>query len=78
MNFYQLAESRFSVRKFSGRPVEREKLDLILRAGQVAPTACNLQPQRVLVIQSPEALEKYRKCTLSHFRSEERRVGKEC
>ncbi|RKJ39928.1 nitroreductase [Acutalibacter sp. 1XD8-33] len=67
MNFYQLAESRFSVRKFSGRPVEREKLDLILRAGQVAPTACNLQPQRVLVIQSPEALEKYLKCTLSHF-----------
>ncbi len=67
MNFSQLAESRFSARKFSSRPVEPEKLEAILRAGQVSPTACNLQPQRVLVIQSPAALEKLQKCSVHHF-----------
>lgn len=67
MNFLQLAEERFSVRSFARKPVEQEKIDVILRAGQVAPTACNLQPQKILVIQSDEALERYRKCTVCHF-----------
>ncbi len=67
MDFLQLAEKRFSVRSFADKPVEQEKIDAILRAGQVAPTACNLQPQKILVIQSNEALEKYRKCTSCHF-----------
>lgn len=67
MDFLKLVQNRFSVRGFEDRPVEPEKLDIILRAGQTAPTACNLQPQRVLVIQSPEALEKYRRCTHCHF-----------
>lgn len=67
MDFIKLAEERFSVRKFSDRQIEQDKLDLILRAGQAAPTACNIQPQRVYVLQSPEALEKLRKCRKSHF-----------
>lgn len=67
MDFAQLTESRYSVRKFSSRPVEKEKIAAILRAGQLSPTACNLQPQRVLVIQSPEALETLKKCTRAHF-----------
>lgn len=41
----QLAkERRYSVRKFKDQAVEKEKLDLILEAGRVAPTACNYQP----------------------------------
>jgi nitroreductase len=67
MDFIKLAEERFSVRKFSDRQVEQEKLDLILKAGQVAPTACNNQPQRIYVLQSHEALEKLQKCKKSHF-----------
>jgi len=67
MDFLQLAQERFSVRSFTDREIEPQKLDEILRAGQVAPTACNLQPQKILVIQSKEALEKYRKCTVCHF-----------
>jgi nitroreductase len=67
MEFLKLAEERFSVRSFSDKPIEKEKLDAILRAGQVAPTACNLQPQKILVIQSEEALALYRKCTVCHF-----------
>ena len=67
MDFLALAQNRFSVRSFADTPVEQEKIDAILRAGQAAPTACNLQPQRILVIQGEEALAKYRKCTVCHF-----------
>lgn len=67
MDFLELAENRFSVRAFSDRKVERDVIEKILRAGQVAPTACNFQPQRIFVIESEEALEKLRKCTMSHF-----------
>lgn len=35
MNFLELAKERYSVRKFSNKKVEKEKLDLILKAGQV-------------------------------------------
>jgi len=54
--FLDLARQRYSVRKFSEAPVEKEKLDAILQAGNIAPTAKNIQPQRIYVIQSPEAL----------------------
>lgn len=67
MEFLKLAEERFSVRSFADKEIEQEKIDAILRAAQVAPTACNLQPQKILVINSKEALEKYRKCTVCHF-----------
>ena len=45
MEFLQLSEARYSLRKFSDRPVEAEKLAAILEAGRNAPTAHNLQPQ---------------------------------
>ncbi len=58
MNFSELVKSRHSVRSFSDRPVEKEKMDLILEAGRVAPTAKNMQPQRLFVCQSKESMEK--------------------
>ncbi|MHB8064572.1 MAG: nitroreductase family protein [Ruminiclostridium sp.] len=67
MKFINLAGDRYSLRKFSDKPVEKEKLDLVLKAGQLAPTAGNLQPQRILVIESSDALEKLKKCTPCHF-----------
>jgi len=66
-DFITLVNSRFSVRRFSDRKVEQEKIDLILRAGQAAPTACNNQPQKIYVLQSAEALETLQKCKYSHF-----------
>lgn len=56
MDFYELLRKRFSVRKYSDRPVEPEKLDRILKTLPTAPTAKNRQPQRVYVLQSEEAL----------------------
>ena len=57
MDFMELAKARYSVRKYDARPVEREKLDYILKAGSIAPTAKNLQPQRIYVLQSEGALK---------------------
>ena len=58
MTFLELAKKRYSVRKFTEQPVEKEKLDKVLEAGNIAPTAKNLQPQRIYVLQSEEALKK--------------------
>jgi nitroreductase len=51
-------KNRYSCKKFGARPVEKEKLDAILEAGQAAPTAKNLQEQRIYVVQSAEGLAK--------------------
>lgn len=67
MDFITLANSRYSVRSFSDKKVEQEKIDLILRAGQISPTAGNNQPQKIYVLQSEEALKTLQKCKYSHF-----------
>ena len=67
MAFIDLAHARYSVRKFSSAPVEPEKVEKILEAGIIAPTAKNAQPVRIWVIESDEALEKVRACTSCHF-----------
>ena len=58
MAFIDLARQRYSERYFSSKPVEQEKLELILEAGRIAPTGCNNQPQRIYVIQSEAAIQK--------------------
>jgi nitroreductase len=58
MEFLELAKKRYSVRKFEDRVVEKEKLQKIIKASQVAPTAANLQPQRLLVVKDKEGLHK--------------------
>jgi len=52
--FLQLVRQRFSVRKFLAQPVEREKINLCLEAARLAPSACNSQPWRFIVIDEPE------------------------
>jgi nitroreductase len=67
MDFMDISKMRTSVRKFDQRPVEQEKLDKILEAGRWAPTAVNGQPQRILVLNTPEALDKVRQfCTFGY------------
>ena len=67
MDFAALSRERYSLRKFSDRPLEQETLDLILEAGHNAPTAKNFQPQRIFVANTPETLSKADKCTECHF-----------
>ena len=81
MDFEKLSAERYSLRKYSDRPVEPEKLALILEAGRNAPTAHNLQPQRIFVIQSPEALEKADSCmepVVEHTELEEEESDNQC
>lgn len=63
MNFLELAEKRYSCKQYSDRPVEADKLQAVLEAGRLAPTAKNLQEQHVYVLQSDEALEKFDQLT---------------
>ena len=58
MDFMELAKKRYSCKKYQpDQVIEQEKLDKILAAGQVAPTAKNSQPQHIYVMQSEEALK---------------------
>ena len=50
MEFLELVKKRYSVRAYKPVPVENEKLDEVLEAARLAPTACNLQPFRFIVI----------------------------
>ncbi len=54
VEFLELVKKRRSVRKFSGRAVAREKIELCLEAARLAPSACNAQPWRFLVFDDPE------------------------
>lgn len=56
--FIDIAKRRYSCRKYDSRSVESEKLGLILEAGQIAPSAVNLQPWHFFVIQDSGELEK--------------------
>ena len=67
MDFLEFARDRYSVRKFESRHLEKEVIDKILECGHIAPTGCNYQPQRILVLNSDEAIEKLKKCTKCHF-----------
>jgi nitroreductase len=52
MEFAELIQKRYSVRAYRPDPVEEEKLEQVLEAARLAPTAANRQPFRLLVIQT--------------------------
>jgi nitroreductase len=58
MNFSELAKTRYSVRNFQDRPVEKADMDKILSVANLAPTGCNYQPQRIYVVNSEENIAK--------------------
>ena len=63
MDFLELARARYSCRKLTNAPVAAEKLERILEAARVAPTAKNLQPYRLFLLESPEAVAKVHEIT---------------
>lgn len=50
--------SRQSDRKYSEKPVEKEKLERIIEAGRMAPSACNAQPWKFIVVNDPSLILK--------------------
>ena len=67
MEFKEVIKARYSCKKYSDRQVEKEKLDAILNAGRLAPTAKNLQEQHIYVLQSQEALAKINAVTRCRY-----------
>lgn len=59
MELKEIIEQRRSVRKFSDKPVEREKINACLDAARLAPSACNSQPWHYIVIDDPQVKEKF-------------------
>ncbi len=66
MSVLDIAKKRYSVRKYKNQPIENDKLEQILEAAIIAPTAANIQPHRLLVLNEEESLAKLRKATTSH------------
>lgn len=52
MKFAELIHKRYSVRSYTSDPVEDEKLQQVLEAARLAPTAANRQPVRIIVIKT--------------------------
>ena len=67
MEFESVIRERKATRKFSNKQVEKEKLDKILEAGRIAPTAKNLQPIKIYVVQSEEGLNKIDKSSKCRY-----------
>ena len=53
----ELIKSRQSDRKYSEKPVEQDKLERILEAGRLAPSACNAQPWKFIVVNDPDLVK---------------------
>ena len=58
MEFETVIRKRTATRKFKNEQITNEQLNKILEAGRQAPTAKNIQPQKIYVIQSKEAITK--------------------
>ena len=53
MDFYELAKKRHSTRAYLDKAVEREKIERCLEAVRLAPSACNAQPYKFIVVDEP-------------------------
>jgi len=53
-SFLELVQTRQSDRSYIDKPVEQEKIDRILEAARLAPSACNAQPWKFILVTDPE------------------------
>ena len=67
MQFDKVLQERFSVREYKQTPVEEEKIQAVLQAARLAPTAKNSQPQKIYLAKSQQALEKMDLITPNRF-----------
>ncbi len=67
MDFETTITERYSVRRFKPEHLPQTVIDRILAAGHKAPTGCNYQPQRILVLNTDESVAALRGCTKCHF-----------
>jgi len=61
LSLFEIAKRRYSVRKYTNKKVEDEKLKKILEIARIAPTGVNAQPVRLIVVREEAGLEKLSK-----------------
>lgn len=62
MDFLELCKTRQSCRAFTGQKIEHEKLVKLVEAGRNAPSACNSQPWRFIVVENKDLFPEIAKC----------------
>ena len=67
MDFSTVLQRRYSCRAFAAQAVEPDKVDRILEAGRIAPTAVNKQPVHVWAVSNPDTLEAIKGVTRSNY-----------
>lgn len=67
MDFEKVISERYSVRSYRPEHLPDAVIEKILQAGHKAPTGCNYQPQRIIVMNTDDSIERLRKCTKCHF-----------
>ena len=70
MDFEKIITERYSVRNFKPEHLPQTVINKILEAGHIAPTGCNYQPQRILVLNTDESIAKLKECTKCHFNAQ--------
>ncbi|MFH1847254.1 MAG: nitroreductase family protein [Candidatus Omnitrophota bacterium] len=66
-NFLELIKSRRSIRSYSDRTIQREDLDLCVEAGRYAPSACDSQPWKFIIIDNPKIRKELSENIFSHL-----------
>ncbi len=67
MTFKALLKQRQSVRRYQNKPVEQEKIDQIIEAVHLAPSACNSQPWKLIIVDEPELKKKVAHATFNEI-----------
>ena len=62
-DFTTLASHRQSVRKYIEKPIEKEKLEAIIEACRIAPSASNSQPWKLIIVDEPTLKDEVAKAT---------------
>jgi nitroreductase len=65
MKFSELISIRQSVRSYQGKPVEKEKLQLLIESVRLAPSASNSQPWTLIIVNEPELKSKVARATFT-------------
>ena len=65
MNFRELVNQRQSVRKYINKPVEKEKIEQLIEAVHISPSACNSQPWKLVLVDEPDLKNKVARATFN-------------
>lgn len=57
MDVFEAVKKRRSIRRYKGKPIEKEDIEKMVEAARLAPSAKNLQPWKLVIVQDPEVLE---------------------